>query len=179
MLGCRTISTRNINQSSRFDTESVRISKSCERLLRAFLRFRLFFVLTRDYHKFESQNYGTYQWRYRVAVTFITVARVRWRSPRATDRSRAGRTCLCRVGRAFGREMATPERCTTSRAHDHATWTDWRRACQCRDISATTSSNCLISFWVCVGLHATVWCWSLHNFEWNEAFEPEKEKQKS
>lgn len=63
--------------------------------------------------------------------------------------------------------MATPERCTTSRARDHATWTDWRRACQCRDISATTSSNCLRGFWVCVGLHATVWCWRFTQF-WME-----------
>lgn len=131
-----------------------------------FLLINETIFLTHYYHKFESQSYGIL-WHDLVAafsLTFITVARVRWRSQRVTDRTRVAQTCLCRVWRAFGREMAMRERCTTSRANDLATLLSLRHDCNSQNISSTMSLKCSTSFEVDVEHHLTVWCWRFFLF---------------
>lgn len=126
--------------------------------------------LTRDhdYHKFESQNYGTL-WHFRLAMislNFIMVAMVHWRSQRVTDRSRVDRTCLYRVELVFDQEMAVPKLCTISRANDFATALNYLHDCYCREISSTMSLKRSISFEAVVELRLTVWCWRVFWVLW-------------
>lgn len=142
--------------------------------------------LTHDYHEFESQSYGTL-WHCHVAacsLTFITVAKVRWRSQRGIDRSHDDRTCLCLVERAFGREMAEPRRCTISRANDLATTTNLRHDSECRRTSSTLSLKRSTSFEVDVEHLATVWCWRFYNWfgffglVWSKKTSPKRKNRK-